>query len=310
MTRRIPQNKTGLIGTGKVNYQKIYRVFDCLNPECEYFFIIEEDSISLDNLDDVKFTCPNCSFKHDISIDASYQNGYFAKFLEKTPHWKYCRICENLKPVNVFDKHARMPSGYQMECKVCKWVINARLNPKRTRDQLREGSEGRRLLEVFRGEEKFKLDEKALLKDFGNVCFKCKKDLSSASRSDYHVDHVLPAKYLWRLEDAMTPLCKKCNLEKRDSWPSIFYTKTQLKDLSLRTGVPFEILSSKQPKINPTALEKIEGKADEIYRELASRPREMKRLRNIILATENIDILDYLQEYSKEKILKIINNLD
>lgn len=309
MARRIARNQTGLVGTGKVNYQKIYRVFDCFNPECDHFFILEEDKIGGDKPEDLEFVCPKCGFVHNISIDASYQGGYFEKFLEKTPQWKYCRVCENLKPLDTFDRHARMPSGHQMECKVCKWVINARLNPKRTRDQLREGGEGRRLLEVFRGEEKIKLDEDGLKKSFDNKCFKCGVDLSGSSRGEYHIDHVLPAKYLWRLEDAMALLCKKCNLEKRDSWPSQFYSHSQLKDLSLRTGISYEIVASELPRINPVALDKLKEKADEIYKELASRPREMRRLRNIILKTENIDILDYLKDYKKDNIEKILSEL-
>ena len=54
MARRVVRNQTGLVGTGKVNYQDIYRVFDCLNPECNNFLILEENKrrnyISKENL--------------------------------------------------------------------------------------------------------------------------------------------------------------------------------------------------------------------------------------------------------------------
>lgn len=310
MTRRTSKNKTGLVGTGKVNYQQICRVFDCLNPDCQNFIAVPESNIDFSNPEKIKIVCPNCNFSHDISIDASYKEGYFFKFIASTPSWKYCRVCENLKPLEAFDKHIRMASGHQMECKTCKWVINSILNPKRTRDQLREGSEGRRLLEIFRGDEKVKINEKEIKRVFNNVCFKCGLDLKSSGRGQYHIDHVLPAKYLWRLEDAVALLCKKCNLEKRDKWPSKFYSEKQLKDLSLRTGVNYDVLSNPKPKINPFALNKVKEKVDEIYKELASRPREMRRLRNIILSTENVDILTYLKKYQKDKVLKILESLD
>lgn len=307
MSRRKIKNKTGLVGTGAVDYQKLYVVFQCLNPECKNFFEVPESGVDYFDMDNNIFVCSACGFKHDTTLDDVYISGYFEKFLEKAPAWKYCRICENLKPIDVFDKHARMPSGHQMECKVCKWVINAKLNPLRTRDQLREGSEGRRLLEVFRNEEKVKIDESEIREKFKNECFKCKRDLSKAKRSDFHIDHVLPAKYLWRLEDATALLCGRCNLEKRDKWPSHFYSVDQLKELSLYTGMSFELLSSKEPKINPDALEKAKQNADEIYRELADRPREMKKLRNIILKVEGIDIIDYIKSYNKEDILKLLS---
>lgn len=309
MTRRVSKNKTGLIGTGKVNYQLVYRVFNCLNPGCQYFFAVPEDHLDFTDIENVKIICPECNFSHDISIDGSYRSGYFAKFLEGTPRWKYCRVCENLKPLTAFDRHSRMPSDHQMECKTCKWVINSILNPKRTRDQLREGGEGRRLLEVFRGEEKDKVNEEEIRKVFSNKCFMCGFDLSLANRGQYHIDHVLPAKYLWRLEDAVALLCRKCNLEKRDKWPSTFYSDQQLKDLSLRTGMPYEILSSSKPKINPVALNRIKEHMDEIYKELANRPREMRRLRKIILEVEDIDILHYLKEYQKDTVQKILDAL-
>lgn len=309
MVRRIPKHKTGLIGTGTVNYQQVYRVFQCFNPKCKNFIEILEQDIDFENIEKNKFICPKCKFSHDISLDASHVEGYFEKFLNNMPQWKYCRICENIKPLASFDRHKRMPSDHQMECKTCKWQINSILNPLRTKDQLREGSEGRRLLEIFRGQEKIKTNEKQIKNDFNNKCFKCGIDLSMAKRGEYHIDHVLPAKYLWRLEDGTALLCRSCNLEKREKWPSEFYSLSQLKDLSLRIGIPFKLLASKKPKVNPSALKKVKENIDDIYKELASRPREMKKLRNIILEIEGIDVLDFLKKYNKNKVIKILNEV-
>lgn len=316
MARRKSINATGLSGTGTVDNQSVHRVFACFNPACRAFVTVPEAELQEQSIFGRDFPCAACGQRHDagmllrIAPDATPEDGeeYLRRFLESAVRSKHCRLCECLKPLDAFDRHARMASGRQMECKTCKWLINARLNPKRTRDQLREAAEGRRLLEVFRGLPKDKLDEMEVGERFGWKCFQCAAPLDPADRKAWHIDHVLPARCLWRLSDGAALLCKDCNLSKSDIWPSQYFPVDKLKDLSLRCGVPYEILESPVPRLNPAALQELRERMDEIYKELASRPREMRRLRALVRETEGIDVLDFLKDYERGMVEKALED--
>ena len=57
------------------------------------------------------------------------------EYIENAPLYKYCLICNTLKPIECFHKHAVLKSGRQGECIMCKTNYNAIKNGTRTSDQ-------------------------------------------------------------------------------------------------------------------------------------------------------------------------------
>ena len=83
-------------------------------------------------------------------------------------------------------------------------------------------------------------------------CFKTKKPLDIRDRKSWAIDHVLPSRYLYPLTVSNAALLsKEANDNKRDRWPSEFYTNNELIELAKLTGADLKLLSSKTPVINP-----------------------------------------------------------
>lgn len=247
------------------------------------------------------FKCPKCN-------QVMYINEEFLKSTE-TSRWKYCRVCEWLQPLGNFDFHrpntGGFRSGRQLECKFCKRTkINPFLNPLRTSDQHREAAQRRRLYGILSGELE-KIDSKKIFDKFEGVCCNCGKllEFKNGKIVGGALDHTLPARYLWPLTtENATLLCDNCNNIKHDKWPSEFYDKKKLRRLAVLTNLPFELLSGK-PKINPEALKKILANVDRFIEDWIEYPEDIKKIRNLILETEGIDIFDKakrIPDYLKE----------
>ena len=245
--------------------------------------------------------CPKCGQK--IYIDDEFLRS------TKNSRWKYCRVCEWLQPLQNFDLHkpntGSFRSGRQLECKICKRTkINPVLNPLRTSDQHREAAQRRRLYGILSGE-LGKINSKEIFEKFDGKCFNCGKPLEFRDGKIIGgaIDHTLPARYLWPLTtENATLLCNECNNKKHDKWPSEFYDKKKLKKLAVLTGIPFDVLSGK-PKLNPESLKKILANVDKFIEDWIEYPEDIKKIRNLILEMEEIDIFEkakYVPKYLKE----------
>jgi CRISPR/Cas system Type II protein with McrA/HNH and RuvC-like nuclease domain len=98
-------------------------------------------------------------------------------------------------------------------------------------------------------DETISIDE--LFDRFGHKCFKTKKTLDIRDRKSWAIDHILPSSYLYPLTVSNAALLsKEANDNKRDRWPSEFYTNNELIELAKLTGADLKLLSSKKPIIN------------------------------------------------------------
>lgn len=162
-----------------------------------------------------------------------------------------------------FHGHRSKATGHQNECVACKkFEINDHFNPIRTSDQLHESStltrERKRLLRDGDVLERFK--ERVtkegfrtfVWKRFNKKCFKCDTPVGV---DEYHLDHTRPLAYLWPLDEYATCLCSDCNNNKKDSFPSEFYSPEQLKMLSTIVGLPLVALQRRA--VNPDELARI-----------------------------------------------------
>jgi hypothetical protein len=190
--------------------------------------------------------------------------------------------------------------GSQLECRPCKkFVVNAAHNPRRTASQHREDSLRRRALEPLvcdlLGRQSIYLKYKNTEKDFdsriwekfGKRCFKCHKSLSKPSGKDgMDVDHTLPLKFLWPLDESATCLCKACNSKKHDRFPGDFYSKLELRKLSRITNISVSKLRRKT--VNPMALKALRGRVVWFFDSFLSHPyyqkvRDGKKASDLIL---------------------------
>jgi CRISPR/Cas system Type II protein with McrA/HNH and RuvC-like nuclease domain len=143
------------------------------------------------------------------------------------------------------------PLSRQMKCRSCKGAINAILNQKRSKEQLYVSSVRRRIADLFIEEESKSIDFQELFRRFDNKCFKTKIHLDINDRLSWAVDHILPSRYLYpmKIENAAL-LCKEANSNKRDRWPSKFYTNNELIELAKITGADLNLISRNEPVIN------------------------------------------------------------
>jgi len=96
------------------------------------------------------------------------------------------------------------------------------------------------------------VDVEALFKRFEGKCFKTGRQLDIKDGRGWAIDHILPSRYLYPLttENAAL-LSREANDQKRDRWPSDFYTNSELARLAALTGADLTLLTSKTPIINP-----------------------------------------------------------
>lgn len=289
------------------------KVFQCLNYECTNFLLVRADEIA----DDFSIVCPACGFilenggatkfysyqlvkrdpEHGETAEV-VQEGDFEvdhrEYVDNSPAYKYCIICNTAKPLTAFDRHSARETGRQGECRQCKTIYNAIKNPTRISDQHREAAQKRRIYVDVSGATE-KIDSKEIFRRFEGKCFKCGKQLIDQNGAPiagtYQLDHTLPAFYLWPLTtDNGTLLCSKHNNEKSGKWPSEYYNDHQLRRLQALTGLDYQLLKG-EPQINPAATESLKDPANvqALLAKYASYMGEVVNLRNRILKHAGFD---------------------
>lgn len=294
----------------------VFKGFQCLNPECTHFIFIREDDLD----ENFSITCPICGYVHesggetkfyDYSMDVQNENGetetvstgeftiYHEDYIAEAKQYKYCIVCNTIKPLDFFDNHSARKSGRQGECRLCKKAYNDIKNGTRLTDQHREAAQKRRLLLDISGNPK--IDSKEIERRYGRKCFNCGKDLSSVTdKKEKPLDHTLPVYYLWPLStENATLLCRDCNGSKSGSWPSLFYSDSKLRKLSILTGFDYNLLAG-EPQYNPDAMEALHDpeKVDALLSKYASYMDEIIKLRNRILVDTGFDFFSVSQSIS------------
>lgn len=324
MGRRKPYSKVNKFNQIRAKHVKgmgdvVFLGFQCLNPECENYIFVRKDEID----EDFDIECPVCGYHlcsgnetnfYDYVVEVTtdgeteiVDKGEFSIFHEEylnfATEYKYCIVCNTLRPLEYFDKHSSRKSGRQGECRQCKKIYNSIKNGTRITDQHRESSQKRRLLLDIANQ---KVYSKKVYKNYNYKCFNCGKDLSDVSSAkERPLDHTLPVYYLWPLTtETATLLCQKCNGEKTGNWPSEFYPPDKLRLLSVKTGIAYELLAG-YPEYNPDAINKLSDPSfvDELlvkynkYMEKAIIP-----LRNRLLHDTNFDFFQNSTLISSEWI--------
>ena len=306
MTRRSPYSKfekenqqrpDRVQGKGDV----LYRGFECLNPDCTNFITVQDN----DCHEHFRISCIECDYKHSydgsqeffnfslIVDNETLESGTFSithrSYLDAALRMKFCLICYTLKPLAAFANHKARNTGKQGECTLCKDAYNSIKNKTRIDDQHREAANKRRLYVDITGSDK--IDRNKVSARFAHRCFKCNTDLSQDMKNA-HLDHTLPVYYLWPLTtDNASLLCSSCNNAKTNKWPSDFYNDTELKRLTILTGIPYETLS-RRAHFNPEALKHLEDPEalKRLLTKFAAYEREIFQLRNRIESLQGIDI--------------------
>jgi hypothetical protein len=282
-----------------------FRRFECLNPVCEETLVVPEADCG----EGFSIACPACNYLHfdggslhlfDYTLvhrqsEATINSGPFAPthnaYLALAEQVKYCVLCYTLQPLDSFDRHAARVTGRQGECRMCKKLYNDLKNESRLTEQHREAAEVRRLLTALSGEADIG-NINDLLARFEHQCFNCLEPLADqpGGEDGYYLDHTLPVSWLWPLDLGPTLLCRQCNGQKSDHWPSEFYGDVaKLRTLATRTGIPFHQLNG-PPFFNPAALDRIRTEADAIIERWVQRPAKLRALRVRIEAATGEDV--------------------
>lgn len=272
MARRRSKNATGIPRLVGVPYHDAWIYYACVR--CRKGNLVQI-GLSLELLRDVYETasweCEHCGFTHKKDAALPFRSwpqaargkgspgairfwqGFFRTATEKGAFWKQCNTCGRVLPFTSFSRHQRWgPLERQMECRACKGAINADLNPKRTAQQLHEGSALRRAADLLLKGEDQHIDIVELFRRFESRCFKTGQQLDIADRASWAVDHILPARFLYPLANWNAALLSKgANDLKRDRWPSEFYTNSELIRLATLTGANLSLLASATPIVNP-----------------------------------------------------------
>ena len=312
MARRSPYSKVNKTNQIRADHVKgmgdvVFKGFQCLNPDCTEFIFVREDEIG----EDFSITCPACGYVHesggetkfyDYSMDVNDENGvpvsvatgsftiYHDDYIDEAMRYKYCIVCNTMKPLDFFDHHSSRTSGRQGECRLCKKAYNEIKNGTRLSDQHREAAQKRRLLLDVAGSPK--INSREIEERYNHKCFCCGKDLSAvADRHEKPLDHTLPVYYLWPLStENATLLCRDCNGSKSGAWPSEFYDDAHLRRLSILTGFDYDLLAG-SPQYNPAAIAALHDpeKVDALLVKFVGYMPEVIKLRNRILRDTGFD---------------------
>ncbi|MCR4966134.1 MAG: hypothetical protein K6A41_10835 [Bacteroidales bacterium] len=331
MSRRKTINVTGISQLADVDQKDIWLMFVCVQCRQINLFKVGQKLLTPEEAYNyLSLECKYCGYVHSKYSDLplsleNWQSEFLKKssincerfwkafFREATSkpenYWKQCKTCGRILPSEQFAKHTGKTFGVlekQLECKSCKAAINAKLNPKRTPEQLREGGANRRLgdlLAVLDEDEESRIDIQDLFNRFGSRCFKTKKLLDINNRSSWHVDHILPAKYFYPLTiQNAALLSSEANEQKKAKWPSEFYSEQELVELSKITGADLGLISSKKPVYNTNI--DVNAAIDKFLniRNNTNLPHRVEELRTII--TKN-HLIDYVSDVNK-KILGLV----
>lgn len=331
MARRKTYSKVKKHGQIRADHVKgmgdvVFKGFQCLNPECRYFITVREDQLD----EEFELVCERCGylmhsggettfFQYDMEVEhggASViaESGDFTvlheEYIKEAEEFKYCIVCNTLKPLSYFDNHSSRNSGRQGECKLCKKIYNSIKNGTRTSDQHRESAQKRRMYLDLSGQEK--INSKEIYERYGYRCFKCNKALSYVESSiERPLDHTLPVYYLWPLNtNNATLLCRKCNGGKSGTWPTEFYNTSEIQRLAILTGYPFELLNGPQT-YNPEALKRLSdaGVVDGMLAKYSRYLGEIIKLRNRLLKEIDFDFFKYSNTISSVWIEKANKSL-
>lgn len=272
MARRKSKNKTGIDRIPGLPVHDAYVGYKCINcKQLNHVHIGPELLSPKEAFSESIWTCDHCQYIHSKDSDIPLENwdqehrisenlpaerfwmAFFRNACEKPESfWKRCGSCDRILPFNSFSKHSNWgPLERQIECRSCKGAINAKLNPKRTAEQHRESSIRRRIADLFVEDQNEKIDISDLFSRFDNKCFKTKTPLNIEDRSSWQIDHIIPSKYLYPLTYQNAALLStRANSNKRDKWPSKFYTNSELVELAKITGANLSLLASPKPIIN------------------------------------------------------------
>lgn len=214
-------------------------------------------------------------------------------------YWKQCNACGRVLTANAFSRHVGWgPLERQMECRSCKGAINAYLNPKRTKQQLHESAIRRRVGDLLLEGVNQRIDIDEIFSRFGSKCFKTGKRLKRKDRKSWAIDHILPSRYLYPLtKDNAALLSCDANNNKRDRWPSHFYTNNELIRLAKLTGADLNLLSSKEPIINKNI---DVNKCVSRYLQVREKSDLSKRVANLKKLLEDYRLFDRLSAANKK----------
>lgn len=313
MARRKPYTRVKKTNQIRADHVKgmgdvVFKGFQCLNSACRTFIFVPKNELGMD----FEIRCPRCGSVMksgeetqfydyelvDLRGDTLIEDGSFTilhdDYVNEAQEYKYCIICNTIKPLYLFDQHRSRKSGKQGECRLCKIGYNSIKNQTRLTDQHREAAQKRRLyLDLS---ESGKIDSKKIFERFGYRCFKCKVDLRNVrDQKERPLDHTLPALFLWPLTtENATLLCQMHNGEKSGKWPSEYYTDKELRELAVLTGIPYSTLIS-PPHYNPQAIERLQNSklVDRLLQKYAAYMPEIIKLRNKILEYEGLDFFEY-----------------
>lgn len=282
MARRSTKNRTNIKRIAKIPIHDAWVSFECIRCNTINFLHIGKKLLTPQEAYETQnWVCSKCKFVHnksaglpprgprgkslqfqdwgkDVMKSGSLASQRFWKAFftiateKKDAYWKQCNTCGRVLPASAFSGHKGWgPLEKQMECRSCKAVINTRLNPKRTREQLHESSVRRRIADLFLKGENERIDFDDLFKRFGGRCFKTGKKLDINDRKSWAVDHVLPSRYLYPLTKRNAALLsREANDNKHDRWPSEFYSNNELKNLARTIEADLSLISKKEPVIN------------------------------------------------------------
>lgn len=313
MARRKSVNQTGISRIEGIPYHDAWVGYQCVN--CEETNNIQIGQNLLDPTeayDTCTWECEFCGFIHSKESDLPFENweddfkssesitserfwqGFFRIATEHPEsYWKQCNVCSRIMPFQAFSKHSKWgPLERQMECRGCKGAINAVLNPKRTKQQLHESSVRRRIADLFLAGENEFIDIEELFKRFDNKCFKTKKVLDIKDRGSWHIDHIVPSKWLYplKIENAAL-LSTEANSAKKAKWPSKFFTNNELIELARITGGNLKLFTAENPIINKSI---DVNRGVERYlqvREKSDLPKRIKEIKKILLFYKLVDNL-------------------
>ncbi len=327
MPRRKTKNITGLARIEGIPYHDAWVGFICLS--CGSLNNIRIGLQLLDpktTCETAEWKCSKCDYLHSKNSDLPFENWSedftvaesikaqrfweaFFRISTENPesYWKRCNVCSRILPFAAFSKHSKWgPLERQMECRSCKGAINAVLNPKRTKEQLHESAVRRRIADLLLEGENETIDISDLFKRFGNRCFKTKQPLDIIKRGAWTIDHILPSRWLYPLtKENAALLSTEANKNKRDKWPSEFYTNNELIELAKITGADLGLLSSKTPIINT---EINVDKCVERYLQVRERSHLPKRINELKKILKDYNLISNLSPKNK-KLLGFIKEV-
>lgn len=319
--RRKSVNKTGISRIRVAKSHQAYVMYRCIKCGTINFVPIDHLFNTNEAYESQQWTCEQCNYIHakdsalpewehwnkevrenPLSVERFWK-AFFRNATEKpSSYWKVCPSCGRILPFSDFSGH----HGWgllerQMECRACKAVINAIGNPKRTKDQLHESSVGRRLGDLLSmALPKDKANVREVFERFEGKCFKTGKELDYNDRKGWAIDHILPAKYFYPLTNENAALLStEANSNKRDQWPSKFYTPEELVRLSEITGADLNLISSETPIYN----ENIDvNKAIERYLNVRNSSSLNKRINELKKLLIDNDLIERISPENKKRL--------